>query len=182
MDAGVNFKALIEQAKKGEVEEREKAEQQKAEEKQKVEEKQREEEKKRGAKALADQVVVEAEEAQRPPISKVVVPRSIGGVLLLEWTAHQSASEAAHAWEKFPKASGSGFIMNIHSIRFRVGHPERLFPGHPLGPGVHLGIEGEIKVMCPVLGHKQRCEPIRAVEFSLPLRGFRRSWMTWGEL
>ena len=84
-----------------------------------MEEKWREEEKKRAAKALADQMVVEAEKAQRSeeawrsPVPRVVVPQSVGVILSSEWVAHQFALEVAHVWEKMPKASGNGSITNI---------------------------------------------------------------------
>ena len=79
------------------------------------------EEKNRSVKALADQVVADAEEdwrtkgVQKPATSKAVVPQLIRGVLSLEWTAHQYASEVAQNWEKVPKASGSRSITNVTS-------------------------------------------------------------------
>jgi len=79
------------------------------------------EKKNRSVKDLANQVVADAEEdwrteeVQRPATSKAVVPQLIRGVLSLEWTAHQYASEVAQNWGKVPKASGSRSITNMVS-------------------------------------------------------------------
>ena len=74
--------------------------------------------KKAKAKALADEIVENhqrTEEVQRPSSSKVVVPRSIGGVLLSTLMAHQIVSEVAWSWEKVPKVLGSRLMISIAS-------------------------------------------------------------------
>jgi len=74
--------------------------------------------KKAKAKALADKIMENhrrMEEAHRPSSLKVVVPRSIRGVLSSTFTAHQIASEVAWSWEKVPKASGSGPTISVGS-------------------------------------------------------------------
>ena len=99
------------------MEEKHKAEE--VEEKQRVEEveeKWKKEEKDRAAKALADQVVADAEELWRPAMSKAVVPWSIRGVLSSEWTAHQIALEVAHHWEKCPRIQGVDLSQMWHQI------------------------------------------------------------------
>jgi len=108
-------KQKVEEKKQKVEEKKQKAE----EKKQKVEEKQRmegaEERWKKGEKEKADKIVENHQRLDVAELSKAVVPRSIGGVLLSALTAHQIALEVARSHEKIPKGSGGRPTISLGS-------------------------------------------------------------------
>ena len=117
--------------------------------------------KKAKANALADEIIENhrsMEEAQRPSLSKAVMPQSIGGVLSSTLMAHQIASEVAQSREKVPKVSGSRPTISVRSDS-ELDNQEECEMYFRRGRKCTWDLRGKAKLCILCRDNKQHCEP-----------------------